>query len=103
MEDRADENNVHFERVQDEIDMTRIIANDVEAHRRQWAVRLMGVKVLPTKFETSGESKDHILRFITNQLKINTICLDDIDCAHRIGGPKMKIRQFWSVSSIGIT
>jgi hypothetical protein len=87
MEDRATSINERFTRVQNAVDETRLLVNDVEAHGRCWAIRIKGIKA-PTHIESSDETKDHVLRFITTHLNIHNIRLEDIDTAHRLGAVK---------------
>jgi hypothetical protein len=59
-------------------------ANDIEAHNRRWALRILGLPA-PTTHETTAEAKQIAVNFITERLSINGITTVDIDCAHRVG------------------
>jgi hypothetical protein len=73
-----------FTGVQNGVDEARILANDVEAHGRRWAVRIMGYRAPSPRTETIDQAKELVLQFLTKQLNVNNIRLADIDCAHRI-------------------
>jgi hypothetical protein len=51
------------------------LANEVEAHRRRWSLRILGIPPPANKFETSDEAKELVLRFITTELNIQNIHL----------------------------
>jgi hypothetical protein len=69
-----------------EVDEIRILTNNAEAHGRRWAIRVKGFPIPETRPETSDQAKDLILKFLRDKLNLNHIRLDDVDCAHRIGG-----------------
>jgi hypothetical protein len=60
------------------------LVNDLEAHGRRWAVRLMGIPT-PTGSESKHRAKTIAIDYIRTKLDINTISILDIDCAHRAG------------------
>jgi hypothetical protein len=88
MDRQACATNQRIIRVQQGVDEARLLANDVEAHGRRWAVRIAGIDK-PTSYpETPDQAKDIVCQFITEKLGIHTIVPDDLDCAHRIGAVK---------------
>jgi hypothetical protein len=80
--------NNKFTRVQEAVDEVRIIANNVEAHGRRWAVRILGLPAPQNNIERTHEAKDLVIRFLNEHLNIHDVTTDDIDCAHRVGAVK---------------
>ena len=85
LEHHIKRSNEKLEIVKDQVEEARYIANEVEAHGRRWSVRLHGINA-PTHIETTDESKEHVLRFLAEKLDIQNVRLEDLDCAHRVGG-----------------
>jgi hypothetical protein len=88
MDLQAVANNQRIVRLQQGVDEARLIANDVEAHGRRWAVHIAGLDKPTTFPESPDHAKDLVVQFITEKLGINSIVPDDLDCAHRIGAVK---------------
>ena len=88
MSDHIENTNEKFEIVKDGVEEARSLANDVEAHGRRWAIRILGIAAPVSKNESTDQAKEHVLKFLTYHLNINNIQLVDLDCAHRIGGTK---------------
>jgi chromosome segregation ATPase len=81
-------NDKRIVRVQEGVDETRLLAHDVEAHGRRWAVRIRGLPVPVRKPESSDEAKELVIAFLNDHLNIQSVLASDINCAHRIGGVK---------------
>jgi hypothetical protein len=77
-----------FTTVQAGINEARALANDVEAHGRRWALRIVGLPA-PTKgSENPDLAKGVLIDFLANHMNITNIAPQDIDCAHRVGAVK---------------
>jgi hypothetical protein len=61
------------------------LANGIEAHQRRWALRIIGMDSPTNTDETTEQAKHLVLDFVKDYLKIDNVCFEDIDCAHRIG------------------
>jgi hypothetical protein len=61
------------------------LANSIEAHQRRWSVRIFGLPAPTTAIETSDQSKHVVLDFIKDNLMIDDVTMDDLDCSHRVG------------------
>jgi hypothetical protein len=75
-----------LDKLMQEITSIRIQSNDLEAHGRRWAVRIMGYRAPAIKPETTIQCKEIVIDFLRDKLKLGNIHTQDIDCAHRIGG-----------------
>ena len=53
-----------FQRVQDGLDETRIITNDVEAHGHRWALRILGIPAPESNSKTIMQAKELVLKII---------------------------------------
>jgi hypothetical protein len=88
MDRQACATNLRIIRIQQGVDEARLIANDVEAHGRRWAVRIAGLDKPVSLPENPDEAKALVVQFIAEKLGINCIAVEDLDCAHRIGAVK---------------
>jgi hypothetical protein len=61
------------------------LANNIEAHQRRWALRIMGLPAPPGGSEDTDQAKHKVLDFIKDNLHVDNVLFDDIDCAHRVG------------------
>jgi hypothetical protein len=64
---------------------TMLHLNNLEAHGRRWALRIVGLPAPTTDFEKSDATKEIILQFCKDKLEIRDIVATDIDSAHRLG------------------
>jgi hypothetical protein len=61
------------------------MANNIEAHQRRWALRIMGLPAPASGNETTDQAKHTVLDFIKDKLHVDNVLFDDIDCTHRVG------------------
>jgi hypothetical protein len=61
------------------------LANNIEAHQRRWALRIMGLPAPAGGNEDTDQAKYKVLDFIKDNLHVDNVLFDDIDCAHRVG------------------
>jgi hypothetical protein len=73
-----------FTQCQEGIYANRKMTNEVEAHARRWAIRIMGMPA-PEGQESTNDAKKLVLHFIANSLKVSNVLIGEIDCAHRVG------------------
>ena len=60
------------------------LANSIEAHQRRLSVRIFGLPA-PTTIENPDQAKHIVLDFIRDQILIDNVTMDDLDCSHRVG------------------
>jgi hypothetical protein len=65
----------------------------VEAHRRRWAIRIVGLPAPLIKPESSDTAKELVVQFLRERLSIQSVEVTDIDCAHRFGAVKNEKQQ----------
>jgi hypothetical protein len=65
-----------------------VLANQVEAHGRRWAIRILGLPAPPKEGGTTPTAKTIVVNFLKSRLNINHIESTDIDCCHRVGDVK---------------
>jgi hypothetical protein len=84
-----EDTNNRFEKLQTNIDANTELINQLEAHGRRWALRIIGLPA-PQKgrIENTGEAKLAILKFLATKLDIKNIKSHEMDTAHRIGRVK---------------
>jgi hypothetical protein len=90
LRDHIDATDSRLNTVEKGVDEAIEMANQVEAHERRWAVRVIGLPAPIIKGEKTPAAKAVMLAFLADKLHIKNIEPADIDCAHRVGTVKEK-------------
>ena len=75
----------NFLKVDKKINIAIEMANQIEAHERRWAMRIMGLPSPTTVPESPKDIKAAILLFLLEKLDIKNVRPMDMDTAHRLG------------------
>jgi hypothetical protein len=75
----------NFKKEDKKINIAIEMANQIEAHERRWAMRIMGLPSPTTIPESLKEVKTAILFFLAEKLEIKNVRAMDMDTAHRLG------------------
>jgi hypothetical protein len=90
LRDHIDATDSRLNTVEKGVDEAIEMANQVEAHERRWAVRVIGLPAPLIKGEKTPAAKAVMLAFLAEKFNIKNIEPADIDCAHRVGTVKEK-------------